>query len=211
MAIGCNEYGTAFLDFHSTPVTARSPACNNVGRPELFSAACSIITKLVDARERLALNEAKAAKARKASARSAAAEFKDAVGRGGAVNWMGILQRACGTFESGGGGVRRRIFTEDRRTDVASLVADLYQVLIIPDTQVDKKKPNKEFYTISMLYLLAEGLGEASRVEKDILVGGRKTPGKTGRKGQRRWIFEHAGVVFITDETCRHEITSWRV
>ena len=40
---------------------------------------------------------------------------------------MGILQRACGTFESGGGGVRRRIFTEDRRTDVASLVADLYQ------------------------------------------------------------------------------------
>ena len=43
------------------------------------------------------------------------------------INWMGILQRACGTFESGGGGVRRRIFTEDRRTDVASLVADLYQ------------------------------------------------------------------------------------
>lgn len=35
---------------------------------------------------------------------------------------------------------------------------------------MDKKKPNKEFYTISMLYLLAEGLGEASRVEKDILV-----------------------------------------
>ena len=40
---------------------------------------------------------------------------------------------------------------------------------------------------------------------------GRKTPGKTGRKGQKRWRFEHAGVVFITDETCRHEITSWRV
>jgi hypothetical protein len=35
---------------------------------------------------------------------------------------------------------------------------------------------------------------------------GRKTPGKTGRKGQKRWRFEHAGVVFITDETCRRNL-----
>jgi regulator of protease activity HflC (stomatin/prohibitin superfamily) len=40
---------------------------------------------------------------------------------------------------------------------------------------------------------------------------GRKTPARPGRKGQKRWRFEYSGVVYITDETCRHEITSWRV
>jgi hypothetical protein len=158
------------LDFHRTPVAARSPACNDNFRFELYAMACNVITRLVAARERVTVNEAKAVKARKAAARAAAGEFKDALGRGGTVNWMTILHRAVAAHESGGGGVRQRDFPMDRRSDVALLVTDLYQVLISPYTKVDKKKPNKEFYSIGMLYLLAEGLGDASRVEKDILV-----------------------------------------
>ena len=170
IAVGVNEYGTAVLDFHRTPVAARSPACSSDFRFELYAVACNVITKLVAARERLAVDETKAVKARKAAARAAASEFKDALSRGGAVQWMKILHRAVAAHESGGGGVRQRDFPIDRRSDVALLVTDLYQVLINPYTKVDKKKPNKEFYSIGMLYLLAEGLGDASRVEKDILV-----------------------------------------
>ena len=40
---------------------------------------------------------------------------------------------------------------------------------------------------------------------------GQKTPGRPGRDGKQRWRFEYNGVVYITDETCRHEITTWRV
>jgi hypothetical protein len=29
MAVGVNEYGTAVLEFHHTPVAARSPACSS--------------------------------------------------------------------------------------------------------------------------------------------------------------------------------------
>ena len=32
-----------------------------------------------------------------------------------------------------------------------------------------------------------------------------------GRRGEKRWRFTHQGVVYITDETMRHEITSWRL
>ena len=31
------------------------------------------------------------------------------------------------------------------------------------------------------------------------------------RTGAPRWRYTHAGVVYITDETSRHEITSWRL
>ncbi|KAL9181137.1 hypothetical protein ACHAXT_009942 [Thalassiosira profunda] len=39
---------------------------------------------------------------------------------------------------------------------------------------------------------------------------GVKTPAHPGRVGERRWKFVHNGLVYITDETCRHEITSYR-
>jgi hypothetical protein len=32
-----------------------------------------------------------------------------------------------------------------------------------------------------------------------------------GRNGQPWWRFTHNGVVYITDETKRHEVTSWRL
>lgn len=31
------------------------------------------------------------------------------------------------------------------------------------------------------------------------------------RNGSKRWKYTHDGVVFITDETSRHELTSWRL
>jgi hypothetical protein len=128
LAIGCNDNGVAFLNTNVSPVLVRTPTSSNVGRPEMFSAACMLINKLVDAQERLAVNDTKAAKARKCAFRSAVADFRDVVARNGTVHWLSILNRSCAAFEMAGGGVRRRVFTQDRRTDVASLVADIYQV-----------------------------------------------------------------------------------
>jgi hypothetical protein len=40
---------------------------------------------------------------------------------------------------------------------------------------------------------------------------GRREAAHPGRpKGDRRWRYTHNGVVYVTDETSRHEITSWR-
>ncbi|PNH12275.1 Eukaryotic elongation factor 2 kinase [Tetrabaena socialis] len=39
---------------------------------------------------------------------------------------------------------------------------------------------------------------------------GRRERANPGRDGKPRWRFTHKGVVYITDETMRHEITSWR-
>lgn len=52
-------------------------------------------------------------------------------------------------------------------------------------------------------------------IEKEALQAavkhGKKTRANPGRDGSKRWRFEHGGVVYITDESCRQEITSWRL
>jgi hypothetical protein len=40
---------------------------------------------------------------------------------------------------------------------------------------------------------------------------GRKERAHAGRDGSQRWRFTHKGVVYITDATGRHEVTSWRL
>jgi hypothetical protein len=40
---------------------------------------------------------------------------------------------------------------------------------------------------------------------------GRKERAHAGRDGSQRWRFTHKGVVYITDSTGRHEVTSWRL
>jgi len=40
---------------------------------------------------------------------------------------------------------------------------------------------------------------------------GRKERANPGRDGSQRWRYTHKGVVYITDLTSRHEITSWRL
>ncbi|PNH12301.1 Eukaryotic elongation factor 2 kinase [Tetrabaena socialis] len=40
---------------------------------------------------------------------------------------------------------------------------------------------------------------------------GRRERANPGRDGKPRWRFTHKGVVYVTDETMRHEITSWRM
>ena len=40
---------------------------------------------------------------------------------------------------------------------------------------------------------------------------GRKERAHPGRDGAARWRFTHKGVVYVTDATCRHEVTSWRL
>jgi Mg-chelatase subunit ChlD len=40
---------------------------------------------------------------------------------------------------------------------------------------------------------------------------GKKEVANPGRNGQIRHKFTHKGVIYITDETGKHEITSWRM
>eukprot|EP00049_Salpingoeca_infusionum_P010039 m.170205 g.170205 ORF g.170205 m.170205 type:complete len:683 (+) comp14523_c0_seq1:583-2631(+) len=40
---------------------------------------------------------------------------------------------------------------------------------------------------------------------------GRRERAHPGRHGQERWRYTYQGVVYITDATSRHEITSWRI
>jgi hypothetical protein len=148
----------------------RTPTAVALGRPEIFSAACSSINRLVDAKDRLEVDASKASKARKNAFRTASSEFKRLVADNAVIEWTSLLTLATSTYEATGGGVRRRVFTEDRRVDVACLLADIYQVLIIPFSKVDKKKPNKDLYCIAMLYLLADGFGEISRVDSGLLL-----------------------------------------
>jgi hypothetical protein len=170
IASGCNEHGQAFVDCaHNAPVV-RTPKATAVGRPEIFSAACACLNRLVDAKDRTAVDGVKAVKARKNAFRASSTEFKRVVSVGAVVEWTSLLTLAASTYEATGGGVRRRVFAEDRRVDIACLLADIYQVLIIPYAKVDKKKPNKELYSTAMLYLLADGFGSISRVDSGLLM-----------------------------------------
>ena len=40
---------------------------------------------------------------------------------------------------------------------------------------------------------------------------GKRERADSGRNGDRRWKFTYRGVVYITDDSLRHEITSWRI
>eukprot|EP00798_Chlamydomonas_sp_ICE-L_P022993 gene22993-30181_t len=40
---------------------------------------------------------------------------------------------------------------------------------------------------------------------------GHKERANPGREGSTRWRYTHKGVVYITDESSRHEVTSWRM
>ena len=39
---------------------------------------------------------------------------------------------------------------------------------------------------------------------------GRREPAYPGANGRKRWRYTHNGVVYVTDASSRHEITSWR-
>jgi len=170
IAAGCNEQGQAYVDFAQNAPVVRTPTAAAVGRPEIFSAACSSINRLVDAKDRLEVDASKASKARKNAFRTTSSEFKRLVADNAVIGWTSLLTLAASTHEATGGGVRRRVFTEDRRVDVACLLADIYQVLIIPFSKVNQKKPNKDLFCIAMLYLLADGFGEISRVDAGLLL-----------------------------------------
>jgi hypothetical protein len=170
IAAGCNEQGQAYVDFAQNAPVVRTPTAAAVGRPEIFSAACSSINRLVDAKDRLEVDASKASKARKNAFRTTSSEFKRLVADNAVIGWTSLLTLAASTHEATGGGVRRRVFTEDRRVDVACLLADIYQVLIIPFCKINQKKPNKDLYCIAMLYLLADGFGEISRVDAGLLL-----------------------------------------
>jgi hypothetical protein len=51
---------------------------------------------------------------------------------------------------------------------------------------------------------------EKEELKRAIKFGSREKA-NPGRDGKTRWRYTHEGVVFITDEASKHEITSWRV
>jgi len=61
--------------------------------------------------------------------------------------------------------------------------------------------------------------GRARRAQRGIdkrelqaaVKNGRKEAANPGRLGDRRWRYTYQGVIYITDESSRHEITSWRL
>lgn len=67
--------------------------------------------------------------------------------------------------------------------------------------------------------LISHTHGRERRAERNILrrelqaaiKHGVKEKGNPGRDGSPRWRYTYDGVVYITDETSRHEVTSWRV
>ncbi|KAL1523672.1 hypothetical protein AB1Y20_018606 [Prymnesium parvum] len=67
--------------------------------------------------------------------------------------------------------------------------------------------------------LISHTHGQARRLERNIvrrelqaaIKYGIKVRANPGRDGSARWRYEYDGVVYITDETSRHEVTSWRV
>jgi hypothetical protein len=56
--------------------------------------ACKLVGRLVDAQDRLLLNDAKAEKARKMATRSATSAFKAGVSANGVIQWTSILHNA---------------------------------------------------------------------------------------------------------------------
>jgi hypothetical protein len=53
---------------------------------------------------------------------------------------------------------------------------------------------------------------EIAKIElKKAIKHGKREPSDPGRNGERRWKFTYNGVVYITDDSLRHEITSWRI
>ena len=71
----------------------------------------------------------------------------------------------------------------------------------------------------SSLTLISHAHGRERREERGIekralqaaVKYGVREPANPGRAGDQRWRFTHEGVVFITDVTCKHEITSWKL
>eukprot|EP00899_Mesostigma_viride_P010636 jgi/Mesvir1/19574/Mv09878-RA.1 len=67
--------------------------------------------------------------------------------------------------------------------------------------------------------LVSHTHGRLRRVERNIdrselqaaVKHGRKEAANPGPKGDVRWRYTHKGVVYITDASSRHEITSWRI
>ncbi|KAG2501020.1 hypothetical protein HYH03_000840 [Edaphochlamys debaryana] len=71
----------------------------------------------------------------------------------------------------------------------------------------------------SAITVVSHTHGRARREERGILRRelqeaikyGRKERANPGRDGKPRWRYVHQGIVYITDESSRHEVTSWRL
>ena len=81
------------------------------------------------------------------------------------------------------------------------------------------RPPSTSALRTSDLCLVSHTHGRERREERGInkrelqeaVKYGRRERANPGRSGDARWRYIHKGIVYITDETSRHEITSWRL
>ena len=81
------------------------------------------------------------------------------------------------------------------------------------------KREIENYLATSDITFISHTHGRERREERDIkkrelqeaIKYGRRESAVPGRKGDERLKFTHRGVVYITDATMKHEITSWRI
>ena len=81
----------------------------------------------------------------------------------------------------------------------------------------DESRPDATLSTEDVT-LISHTHGRGRRAERNIsrlelqaaIKHGRKEPAHPSAEGRQRWRYTWQGVVYVTDESSRHEITSWR-
>ena len=132
--------------------------------------------------------------------------------------WQNDRAQLCAWFESSA--ALRRSAGSSAQT-VMEMLDTILRDLKLNETALRRvldQAPADELRT-SDVTLVSHAHGRERRAERGIqrrelqaaIKHGEKVAANPGRRGEKRWRFTHQGVVYITDETMRHEITSWRL
>ena len=111
-----------------------------------------------------------------------------------------------------GGTLEWELAEPELQTTPPMLVAPDPLATSTPPAFLDDQMPTENVLLISHTH------GRARRSERSIsrlelqaaVKHGRKEPAHPSAQGRSRWRYTHSGVVYVTDASSRHEITSWR-
>ena len=97
--------------------------------------------------------------------------------------------------------------------DMEALIANMRAGLSLNNTSSGLSVPTSLVSVLSHTHgrERREARGIDKRELQEAVKHGRKERANPGRNGEQRWRFTHKGVVYITDDSLRHEITSWRL
>jgi len=106
-------------------------------------------------------------------------------------------------YRNGHGGVRTR--------GLGGLGAGLSGLTIAEDEETSLATSQVELHSAPHGRKRREERGIGKRELQAALKHGRRERANPGRDGKVRWRYTHKGVVYITTEDSKHEITSWRL